>query len=86
MPKRCLVISLAISSIALASGCAQQPAVYVGSLPEAGYTALPKTGSGSVSGQLFLRTMGGYIKYGASSEVVMLAATTTGAVLRGNSQ
>lgn len=72
-----------ISALALAllvmSGCAQQPAksnISFGPFPKAEYEALAKTGTGSVTGQVFMKTRGGDVKVGAGNEVLLIPVTS----------
>lgn len=64
-----------ILAVALSGCVTQQPPVQRISFPVAEYDALPKTGTGSVTGQAFLRTVGGDVKYGAGSEVYLQPVT-----------
>lgn len=62
------------------SGCAvphqqYQPPVQRIPFPAAEYDALPKKGTGTVTGQAFLRTVGGDVKYGAGSDVYLQPVT-----------
>ena len=58
-------------------GCvAHAPIVNLGAFPAAEHEALATSGDSSVSGQLFLRTVGGDVKYGAGSQVVLWPATS----------
>lgn len=61
---------------ALITGCAQRPTIQPGTFPEAEYATLAKEGTGTVKGQLFMKTLGGDVKYGAGVEVVLVPATT----------
>jgi hypothetical protein len=64
-----------LSFLALA-GCVQPPPMeYFGGFPEQTYIDLPKSGTGTVTGQVFLRTVGGDTKYGAGSQVILLQET-----------
>jgi len=70
--------SLLLMAVALAlSGCAHQPPpANLGFLSAAEYSALPKEGTGAVSGQVFMRTVGGDVRYGAGSRVLLIPATS----------
>jgi len=66
----------AVLSFLLLAGCVQpQPMQYFGGFPEQTYLELPKSGTGTVTGQVFLRTVGGDVKYGAGSPVLLLQET-----------
>ncbi len=68
-------IFAALAVVSALSGCAQ-PMVQRISFPASEYAALATTGTGVVSGQAFLRTLGGDVKYGAGSSVYLLPATS----------
>nr|WP_286948296.1 hypothetical protein [Pseudomonas sp. UBA6718] len=71
-------ISLALAAVVL-SGCAQQAPksnLSFNTFPEAEYAALAKTGTGSVSGQVFMKTRGGDVKVGAGNEVLLIPITS----------
>lgn len=58
-------------------GCVSAPTLMPRpAFPEAEYAALPKVGTGKVTGQAFLRTRGGDVKYGAGSEVFLNPVTS----------
>lgn len=65
------------AAIALA-GCAQHQArpVDLGPFPVSEYAALRTEGTAVVTGQVFMRTLGGDVKFGAGSEVVLIPATS----------
>lgn len=70
---------LAIALLAAAlTGCAgpQTKPVDLGPFPTAEYEALPRTGTATVTGQVFMRTRGGDVKYGAGSDVALIPATS----------
>lgn len=71
-----LLIGIA-AAIALA-GCAQHQArpIDLGAFPVSEYAALKADGSSVVTGQVFMRTLGGDVKFGAGSEVVLIPATS----------
>lgn len=71
-------IILGITLGAVLTGCvAPTPAVQRVPFPEAEYAALAKrTGTGVVTGQAFLKTRGGDVKYGAGEEVYLQPATS----------
>lgn len=65
-----------ILSIALLSSCANQKPVERPPFPVAEYSQLQKTGTGKVTGQVFLKTVGGEVKFGAGSDVYLFPATS----------
>ncbi|UQB79160.1 hypothetical protein KI429_05715 [Pseudomonas shirazica] len=76
-----LSLSPRITALALAAlmmtGCISQPTPQPRpSFPVAEYNALPTTGSGTVEGQVFMKTVGGDVKYGAGSQVVLNPVTS----------
>lgn len=73
--KKLGLIAFAISAL---NGCAipQQQVIPRIPFPAAEYAALPTKGTGSVTGQVFMRTVGGDVKYGAGSDVYLLPATS----------
>ena len=62
--------------LALISGCANRQLVQRMPFPSAEYSALPTTGTGTVEGQAFLKTVGGDVKYGAGTEVYLIPVTS----------
>lgn len=71
-------VGIAVLLAGALAGCAvpQQQAIPRVPFPVAEYAALPTTGTGSVTGQAFMRTVGGDVKYGAGSDVFLLPATS----------
>lgn len=76
MLKRSKAIVVAVLVLGVLSGCAQQRTVSLGAFPEAEYKALAKEGTGVVKGQIFLKTVGGDVKYGAGVEVSLIPVTS----------
>lgn len=71
-----------ILALSLLAGCAQAPKpMEFGAFPVAEYQALPKTGTGTITGQIFMKTRGGDVKFGAGTEVVLIPATSYTATL-----
>ncbi|RDL17054.1 hypothetical protein D884_03195 [Pseudomonas sp. URMO17WK12:I10] len=66
-----LALALALSACATPN----QQAVPRVPFPVSEYDALPKTGTGSLAGQVFMRTMGGDVKFGAGSDVHLQPVT-----------
>lgn len=72
-----VISTLAISAfVTLLTACAMQAPIQRPVFPEAEYQRLELSGSGSVSGQVFMRTVGGDVKYGAGSNVFLFPDTT----------
>jgi len=72
---RYIAIALLAASL---TGCAgpQAKPVDLGPFPAAEYKALPRSGTAKVTGQVFMRTRGGDVKYGAGSDVALIPATS----------
>lgn len=73
-------VVLAVTVVAL-GGCAAPrptPTFAYPAYDEADYAALPTSGSGVVRGQVFAKTVGGDVKKGAGSSVVLFPATRYG--------
>lgn len=72
-------ILIAAALLALA-GCASVPGVFSDiprpPFPVEEYAQLSREGTGTVIGQAFLRTMGGEVRYGAGSEVMLNPVTS----------
>ena len=71
-------IGLALLAASALGGCAvpQQQIVPRAPFPIAEYESLPTSGSGTLTGQVFMRTVGGDVKYGAGSDVYILPVTS----------
>ena len=74
-------VSYLVLAIVLASGCGMKaselkPYTRLASFDPGEYTQYKARGSCSVSGQAFLKTAGGAVKYGAGNTVALLPATT----------
>ncbi|PVZ55504.1 hypothetical protein C9422_21020 [Pseudomonas sp. B1(2018)] len=77
MKLRYLCTLAPVLALAVISGCATQPKpIARNSFPAAEYAALPQSGTGVVEGQVFLKTVGGDVKYGAGSEVILNPVTS----------
>lgn len=67
-------LPLALAALILA-GCATPPVARM-AFPEAEYAALPKTGTGTVKGQAFMKTRGGDVKTAAGNTVMLNPVTS----------
>ncbi|WP_240349681.1 hypothetical protein [Pseudomonas putida] len=69
-----MVVVAALSGVL--SGCAGQPPLQRPPFPVEEYQKLVLDGAGTVSGQVFMKTVGGDVKYGAGSEVALFPVTS----------
>jgi ABC-type transport system substrate-binding protein len=70
------IIGVIVSGLMLAiAGCAAATVQRM-PFPEAEYAALAKTGTGRVTGQAFMRTIGGDVKVAAGSDVALNPVTS----------
>lgn len=70
------VATLTLTALMMA-GCISHPAPQARPpFPVNEYSALPTSGTGTVDGQVFMRTVGGDVKYGAGSQVVLNPVTS----------
>jgi hypothetical protein len=70
------ITALAFAALMI-GGCVSQPAPQPRpSFPVEEYKALPVTGTGTVEGQVFMKTVGGDVKYGAGSQVYLNPVTS----------
>lgn len=67
---------IAVVFAAMLAGCAGLAPLERPPFPVAEYEALPTEGTGVVTGQVFLRTVGGEVRYGAGSEVDLNPVTS----------
>lgn len=75
MKKLWISVALACTLSACAIPQQQAPVARI-PFPTAEYDALPKTGTGSLAGQVFMRTVGGDVKFGAGSDVYLVPVTS----------
>ena len=62
--------------LSLIAGCVNQQLAHRMPFPSAEYSVLPTTGTGTVEGQAFLKTVGGDVKYGAGTDVYLIPITS----------
>lgn len=60
----------------LLAGCQTVQPITRMPFPEAEYRALPRTGTGRIQGQAFLKTMGGHVKTAAGNDVLLNPVTS----------
>ncbi|MGU3413739.1 hypothetical protein ACLBW0_08495 [Enterobacteriaceae bacterium C34A] len=69
---------IGVTGVLMLSGCAPKPPkpITLPAFPQAEYDALKLTGNESLSGQAFLKTLGGDVKTAAGSQVVLMPKTS----------
>lgn len=70
------LMAAAFAFAALAGCVTPQPPQTRMFFPVSEYEALPRAGTGVVEGQVFMKTVGGDVKYGAGSEVLLNPVTS----------
>ncbi|MFJ1336791.1 hypothetical protein ACIKP7_01465 [Pseudomonas caricapapayae] len=70
-----IALACTLSACAIPQPARQAPVPRI-PFPAAEYDALPKTGTGALTGQVFMRTVGGDVKFGAGSDVYLLPVTS----------
>jgi len=65
-----------ILSISLLTACANQKPVERPPFPVEEYAQLQKIGTGKVAGQVFMKTVGGDVRFGAGSDVYLFPGTS----------
>lgn len=70
------IVAITIAASAMVGCVSQSPPQPRMVFPVAEYAALPAQGTGIVEGQVFMKTVGGDVKYGAGSEVTLNPITS----------
>lgn len=69
-------VATLILSMSLLAACANQKPVERPPFPVEEYAQLQKLGTGKVTGQVFMKTVGGEVRFGAGSDVYLFPATS----------
>jgi len=69
------VLGLIVLGVAMV-GCATSRPIDRAAFNESEYSRVPEIGTGIITGQVFMKTVGGDVKYGAGSQVTLFPVTS----------